>query len=409
MSPDSNEKRRILTATEFDFYHANGYLSLENIVSDEELEEIKQVYMKLVFPSNSTDFLDVPTTFKEDYGDHSSPEGTPQDQWKMINVTLPSIHAKKEWRDNPAVKAYNERVQDIAAQLFSKEYFATTYGVEACTSEDENQNSTNSNGLMVWEYDQILAKKPNKKDAIFPLHQDQGYWYNPNNPAEGVPLNSVKGFESTEPDVSQIQAIASERTLPSKDYPTETCTFSLAINDATAENGCLTVVPKSGLKKVERPHVDCLDNGAEENSISKSEKEEHHLLQIALQPDEKLIPISVKAGGCTIHDEWIVHGSGGNATENTWRHTYFAIFFCLDRFLVLVLQQYLKFVCSFNTFCIRCFCSWSFCFVFRGTSVVTQCQPVQYSQIIIPKFLSQQLRHRVPSSGYGRLRKIARF
>jgi len=32
---------------------------------------------------------------------------------------------------------------------------------------------------MVWEYDQLLAKKPNRSDAVFPAHQDSGYWYTP--------------------------------------------------------------------------------------------------------------------------------------------------------------------------------------------------------------------------------------
>ena len=34
-----------------------------------------------------------------------------------------------------------------------------------------------------WDYDQLLTKLPNRTNAKFPMHQDNGYWYIP----KGVP------------------------------------------------------------------------------------------------------------------------------------------------------------------------------------------------------------------------------
>lgn len=127
------------------------------------------------------------------------------------------------------------------------------------------------------DYDQHLSKRPRRPGAVFAWHQDLGYW-----PA-GTP-------------------------------DTQTTTCSLALDDATMANGCLQVVPGSHLEPELRPHRPIL--------VGKSgERDETHTLSIDLSPDDKLTPLEVRRGDITVHNERIVHGSGGNPTED-WRRTY---------------------------------------------------------------------------------------
>ena len=50
-------------------------------------------------------------------------------------------------------------------------------------------------------------------------------------------------------------------------------------------------------------------------------REETHKLSIDITADDVLAPLPVPRGSITVHDERIVHGSGGNPSEN-WRRTY---------------------------------------------------------------------------------------
>jgi hypothetical protein len=194
----------LVTPAEVDHFQREGYVTLHNVVTEAELQDIEDTYMKLIRN-------DVDVDFGADYGDHSSPAGTPQDDWKMVNVTLPSVHY-------PAFSGnvFERRGLAIARQLYPAHGLA-----------------------MVWEYDQLLAKRPRRADAVFPAHQDSGYWYTP----AGV--------------------------------PTATATCSLAINSATEANGCLFVVPGSHRSKLfvliflwcrercSRPHEDTVGGAGE--------------------------------------------------------------------------------------------------------------------------------------------------
>merc|ERR1719193_415450 len=84
--------------------------------------------------------------FKEDYGDHSSPADLPQHQWKMINVTLPSVHFPPF-----AGNLFEQRGLSIARQLYHQHGSA-----------------------MVWEYDQLLAKKTKQVRRSVP--NSPGQW-----------------------------------------------------------------------------------------------------------------------------------------------------------------------------------------------------------------------------------------
>jgi len=134
-------------------------------------------------------------------------------------------------------------------------------------------------GQCEMDYEQFLAKKPTKKKAEFAMHQDLGYWPKTEN--------------------------------------TWTATFSLAMNDAHEQNGCLYLIPGSNKEKELRPHKP-KDYGNSDDSVN---RDDSHTLIIESRPDDKLVFLPVKRGSITIHDERIVHGSGGNNTKK-WRKTY---------------------------------------------------------------------------------------
>lgn len=251
----------ILSSQQVDSFHKDGYIVLEDVVTEEEMKDIEEIYFKLINK-------EVNVEFGEDYGDHSSPPGTAMDNWKMINVTIPSIHFPPF-----ANNIFARRGMSIAKQLYK-------------------------DLPLLWDYDQLLAKKPNRPDAIFPLHQDSGYWYTP-------------------PDIS-----------------TATATLSLAINDANIDNGCLHVLPGTQKTKKTRLHMDTVnkedanqDKQEDKITVKDEATKENHLLQLGLLPDDPTpVYLPCARRSCTVHDEWIVHGSSGNVTQDEWRHTYVTAF-----------------------------------------------------------------------------------
>lgn len=92
---------------------------------------------------------------------------------------------------------------------------------------------------------------------------------------------------------------------------TDTCTFSLAIDDSMEENGCLRYVVGSGVAKKLLTH----------KPLSGS-RDEGHALTIEIQPDEEIRLAPAKRGSITIHDEYVVHGSSGNKCKDKQRRTY---------------------------------------------------------------------------------------
>ena len=140
-------------------------------------------------------------------------------------------------------------------------------------------------GIPDMDYEQFLAKKPTRKEAEFSMHQDLGYWPKTKN--------------------------------------TWTATFSLALSDADVVNGCLHVIPGSNNEKNLREHKPKSYSESEKKSNEK--RDDSHTLVIESNPDDKLVYLPVKRGDITIHDERIVHGSGGNNSDK-WRKTYIIAF-----------------------------------------------------------------------------------
>ena len=126
---------------------------------------------------------------------------------------------------------------------------------------------------MELDYDQLLAKAPGREDAVFHWHQDQAYW-----------------IETPDP---------------------RTATLWLAMDDSTLENGCMRFVPGSNREAVLRPHRPL--HGDRESS--------HTLICDVDEERESVRPVPIRRGDATVHDQRVVHGSGGNFSRG-WRRAY---------------------------------------------------------------------------------------
>lgn len=186
----------------------------------------------------------------KDFCDMSKPFSTPFDQWSIVNCMLPTRY-HRPFENN----IYEQLTKCITCQLHPELD-------------------------MTKDYDQFLNKRPGKTDAVFSWHQDMGYW----------PSSKVLGVDET-----------------------QTCTFSLAIDDSMEENGCLRYVPGSHISRTLRPHM-ALNDSRDEGHALTIEVDETKGDEIRLAP--------AKRGSVTIHNEYVVHGSGGNRMPNKERRTY---------------------------------------------------------------------------------------
>jgi phytanoyl-CoA hydroxylase len=125
---------------------------------------------------------------------------------------------------------------------------------------------------MVIDFDQLLAKSPRSPDAVFNWHQDQAYW------------------------------------IDTDDRRTATCW--LAVEDSTTENGCMQFLPGSHLEPV-RPHRPLHED-----------RSKSHTLLTDLRPGEVMTKVPIKRGDITVHNEGVLHGSGGNNSTDSHRRAY---------------------------------------------------------------------------------------
>jgi hypothetical protein len=125
---------------------------------------------------------------------------------------------------------------------------------------------------MAIDYDQLLAKQPFKEDAVFAWHQDMAYW----------------------PDTPD----------------TRTATVWCAIDESTVENGCMRFVPATNREDELRHHEPVFGG-----------RGESHALGTDLRPDDEVVDVPIGRGDCTVHNERVMHGSGGNRTPG-FRRAY---------------------------------------------------------------------------------------
>lgn len=227
-------RTHMLTEDQISHFRSKGYVHIPNVLTEDEVRSIEVFYdrfMRNEVAGMGRDFCDMSGPYDREFGDFA-----------LVNAMLPRVYVP-ELQGN----AFEEISQSIAAQLIGDD--------------------------ILLDYDQFLAKKPNRPGAQFAWHQDQGYW----------PVGT--------PD-------------------TRTATCSLAIDDSLLSNGCIRFIPDSGSEKKLRLH-----------RSAQSTRDEGHTLVVDVDDSEPVEHVEVKRGGITVHDEWVVHGSGGNPSDH-WRRTY---------------------------------------------------------------------------------------
>ena len=145
----------------------------------------------------------------------------------------------------------------------------------------EDSNAPPASSSFARDYEQLLRKLPARPSALFPSHQDIAYW----------PRSASGAFD------------------------TRTATVSLAVNCADEKNGCLWVIPGSHAQRA--LHSGSLSRRAD------SRPDGGGVIELALT-DEELshrVFLPLAPGDVSIHDEWLVHGSEGNAHPNASRDT----------------------------------------------------------------------------------------
>lgn len=225
----------ILSPEEVAQFHREGYVTLRAVLSEAELAAIEPVYERFISGG-------VPGMGR-DYCDMSGPYDRAPEDFSLVNAVLPRRY-EPALRDN----LFERRAASVSRQLIGD--------------------------TATLDYDQFLAKRPEKPDAVFTWHQDLGYW------PTGTP-----------------------------DPLTATC--SLALDDADEENGCLQVVPGSQKGDL-RPH----------RPLHGSNRNTSHILSVELTADDPVVTLPLRRGDMTVHDEMIIHGSGGNRSKDRWRRTY---------------------------------------------------------------------------------------
>jgi phytanoyl-CoA hydroxylase len=227
-----------LSAGQIEQFHRDGYVTLRGVLTEEEMVAIESEFQRFItggVPDMGRDFCDM-----------SGPYGRKFEEFSLVNAVLP-----RRYRPELAGNTYERRAASIARQLIG----------DSATLD----------------YDQFLAKRPAKPDAVFTWHQDLGYW-------------------------------------PTGTPDTKTATCSLALDDADMENGCLKVVPGSQTGGL-RPHRPLM-----------GDRETSHILSVELSGDDPVVELPVRRGDITVHDEMILHGSGGNCSPDRWRRTYIVAF-----------------------------------------------------------------------------------
>ena len=224
-----------LSTEEIEQFHSSGYVTLRGVVSESEMAGLEAEFDRFIqgqVPDMGRDFCDMSGPYDRKFEDFS-----------LVNAVLPRVY-------EPSLMGniYERRTASISRQLLGD--------------------------TATLDYDQFLAKRPNKPDAVFTWHQDLGYW-------------------------------------PTGTPDSQTATCSLAFDDADDENGCLMVVPgsqKQGLR-AHRP-------------LMGQDRESSHVLSVELTDADEVVQLPLKRGDITVHDELILHGSGGNRSQSRWRRTY---------------------------------------------------------------------------------------
>jgi phytanoyl-CoA hydroxylase len=232
-------------------FDEEGYLHLENVAPEETLLSLDEAFNYLTLNEENI------SKIGKDIGDVNGEVGKPISNNAGISIMLPRQYFK-----DLKIKILESRCEHISKQSFGDN--------------------------MLYDFDRFIAKKPNRKDAIFDWHQDKLY---------------CTSHGDIVPDNYKIK-------------DDRAAIFSIAIDDTTKENGCIQYVIGSHKENELRKHVNIeikTSDGAEiVNKVTKT----------LIDPDkDKIVMVPIKKGDLTVHGNRIVHGSSGNQS-NGWRRSY---------------------------------------------------------------------------------------
>jgi ectoine hydroxylase-related dioxygenase (phytanoyl-CoA dioxygenase family) len=218
-------------------FERDGWIHLRGVLSEDEVAAIERDYERFLrreIPVPGKDFCDMSGDYTRDVS-----------QFSIINVMLPRRYYAP-WQES----VYEQRAHSIAEQL--------------CGAG------------MTYDYDQLLAKRPFKDDAVFGWHQDLAYW-------------------------------------PTETPDTRTATCWLAIDDSTAQNGCMRFVSGTHLTPLRK------------HRPLHGDRDKSHTLVCDVEKGDVVSLAPIRRGDVTVHNERVMHGSGGNKTAG-WRRAYVCAF-----------------------------------------------------------------------------------
>jgi ectoine hydroxylase-related dioxygenase (phytanoyl-CoA dioxygenase family) len=207
-------------------------------LSPAEVESLLPTYMALLrreIPVAGRDYCDMTGDYARDAEDYA-----------IVNVMLPRRY-HPPWRGN----VYEQRAAAVAQALLGPD--------------------------LELDYDQLVAKPPHKRDAVFHWHQDLAYW---------------------------------PRTAD-----TRTASFWLALDDVRADNGVVRFVSGSHLEAELRPHLPLFGD----------RDKNHTLAAVVDEARDRIEHADLRPGDVTVHHERTIHGSAGNDSDR-WRRGYVLAF-----------------------------------------------------------------------------------
>lgn len=126
-----------LSGAQIEAFARDGYLTLDNFLTEEELAPIEAIYDR--FRRGEVEGMG------RDFCDMSGPYSRAFEDYNLINAMLPRVYAP-ELQGN----IYEQRATSVARQLIGDD--------------------------CALDYDQFLSKRPKRSEAVFAWHQDLGYW-----------------------------------------------------------------------------------------------------------------------------------------------------------------------------------------------------------------------------------------
>jgi phytanoyl-CoA hydroxylase len=163
----------ILTPEQIEAFHRDGYVVLDDVISEEELAPIEKIYDQ--FMRGEVEGMN------RDFCDMSGPYTRKFEEFQIVNAVLPRVY-RNELHDN----IYEKRAESISRQLLGES--------------------------IALDYDQFLAKRPRKGGAKFAWHQDLGYW--PMTPHDTLTATVSLALDDARDDNGCLQVVPGSHLEP---------------------------------------------------------------------------------------------------------------------------------------------------------------------------------------------------